>query len=60
MAWILATLSGLLWTQKNPQSFHLAGFQDFDDGSGNHHPRILVGWRNLKKSRKLMNLGVFI
>jgi len=34
-------------TQKSPQGFHLAGFQDFDDGSGNHQPRILVGWRNL-------------
>lgn len=32
----------MLQTQKSPQSFHLAGFQDFDDGSGNHHPRILV------------------
>jgi len=29
-------------TQKSPQGFHLAGFQDFDDGSGNHQPRILV------------------
>ena len=34
-------------TQKSPQGFHLAGFQDFDDSSGNHQPRILVGWRNL-------------
>ncbi|PXW19703.1 hypothetical protein BY447_1293 [Pantoea sp. JKS000250] len=25
-----------LRTQKSPQSFHLAGSQDFDDGSGNH------------------------
>ena len=31
-----------LKAQKSPQSFHLAGFQDFDDGSGNHQPRILV------------------
>lgn len=29
-------------TQKSPQGFHLAGSQDFDDGSGNHQPRILV------------------
>ena len=29
-----------LKAQKSPQSFHLAGFQDFDDGSGNHQPRI--------------------
>jgi len=31
-----------LQTQKSPQGFHLAGSQDFDDGSGNHQPRILV------------------
>ena len=47
-------------TQKSPQGFHLAGSQDFDDGSGNHQPRILVGWRNLNKNRKLMYLDVFI
>jgi len=31
-----------LQTQKSPQSFHLAGSQDFDEGSGNPQPRILV------------------
>ncbi len=31
-----------LQTQKSPLGFHLAGSQDFDDGSGNHQPRILV------------------
>ncbi|WP_156105714.1 hypothetical protein [Pantoea sp. 9140] len=48
-----------LQTQKSPQGFHLAGFQDFDEGSGNPQPRILVGWRNLKKVRNFMKLGVF-
>jgi len=43
----LRTLLNKLKTQKSPQGFHLAGSQDFDDGSGNHQPRILVGWRNL-------------
>jgi len=31
-----------LQTQKSPQGFHLAGSQDFDEGSGNPQPRILV------------------
>jgi len=43
-----------LQTQKSPQGFHLAGYQDFDDGSGNHQPRILVGWRNLSMLRNFM------
>jgi len=47
-------------TQKSPQGFHLAGSQDFDDGFGNHQPRILVGWRNLKIFLNLMKLNVFI
>jgi len=47
-------------TQKSPQGFHLAGSQDFDEGSGNHQPRILVGWRSLNKVRKVMYLFVFI
>ena len=42
-------------TQKSPQGFHLAGSQDLDDGSGNHQPRILVGWRSLKKVLNFMN-----
>ncbi|WP_264704793.1 hypothetical protein [Pantoea agglomerans] len=29
-----------LGVQKSPQGFHLAGSQDFDDGSGNHQPGI--------------------
>nr|WP_314985641.1 hypothetical protein [uncultured Pantoea sp.] len=42
-------------TQKSPQGFHLAGSQDFDDGSGNHQPRILV---ELAKSEKAMQTYV--
>jgi len=48
-----------LQTQKSPQSFHLAGSQDFDESSGNPQPRIW-GWRSLNKTLKLMYLGVFI
>jgi len=40
--WIQANRLGRLQTQKNPQGFHLAGSQDFDEGSGNPQPRILV------------------
>ncbi|WP_191939274.1 hypothetical protein IFU37_004825 [Pantoea agglomerans] len=29
-----------LGVQKSPQGFHLAGSQDFYDGSGNHQPGI--------------------
>lgn len=43
-------------TQKSPQGFHLAGSQDFDDGSGNHQPRILVGWRSLKAHCNYMKI----
>lgn len=43
----LAKPYGLLQAQKNPPGFHLAGFQDFVSGSGDHQQRILVGWRSL-------------
>ncbi len=42
MVWILATLGGMLCPQKSPQSFHLAGFQDFSGQFWYRRERILV------------------
>jgi hypothetical protein len=42
MTWILATLSGLLWTQKSPQGLCHAGFQDFSGQFWYRRERILV------------------
>jgi len=42
MAWILATLGGLLWTQKSPQGLCRAGFQDFSGQFWYRRERILV------------------
>jgi len=53
----LQTVLDKLKTQKSPQGFHLAGSQDFDDGSGNHQPRILVGWRSLNLLFIFMNIN---
>lgn len=49
-----------LQTQKSPQGFHFAGSQDFDEGSGNPQPRILVGWRSLNRAHNAMKLIVFL
>jgi hypothetical protein len=38
----LQTWLNKLKTQKSPQGLRRAGSQDFDEGSGNHQPRILV------------------
>ena len=53
--WIQADRLGGLQTQKSPQGFHLAGSQDFDDGSGNHQPRIWWSWRELNPRPKLLH-----
>jgi len=42
MAWILATLGGLLWIQKSPQGLCRAGFQDFSGQFWYRRERILV------------------
>lgn len=44
-----------LGVQKSPQGFHLAGSQDFDDGSGNHQPRIWWSWRELNPRPKFLH-----
>ncbi|WHS99759.1 MAG: hypothetical protein LZT29_02791 [Pantoea stewartii] len=52
MEWILATLGGLLWTQKSPQGLCRAGFQDFTG-----RIRIIVwwSWRELNPRPKLLH-----
>ncbi len=46
-------------TQKSPQGFHLAGSQDFDDGSGNHQPRILVELAESEQSTQSFEISCF-
>ncbi|CRH34905.1 hypothetical protein BN1183_BY_00030, partial [Pantoea ananatis] len=44
-------------TQKSPQGFHRAGFQDFSGQFWYRRERILVGWRNLNLFYIFLNLN---
>jgi len=56
----LRTSRDKLRAQKSPQGLRRAGFQDFSGQFLYRRERILEGWRNLNKTRKLMYLGFFI
>jgi len=57
--WIHADRPGRLQTQKNPQSFHLAGFQDFSGQFWYRRERIL-GWRLCLLLYKFMFFNCFL